>query len=106
MENRHDHHSAHQHVDHVEKKKPVPETHHSAAPPTTQASPDLHAHHDMYPPMGHKGHDHHTTMIGDFKKRFWVSLILTVPVLLLSEMIKHWLGFEIGFPGDKYAVLL
>ena len=64
-----------------------------------------HSHHDMNPPMGHEGHDHHAMMINDFKKRFWISLILTVPILLLSEMIQHWLGFEIKFPGDKYVLL-
>jgi len=45
-------------------------------------------------------------MIDDFKKRFWISLILTMPVLLLSEMIQHWLGFEIKFQGDKYVLLI
>ncbi len=65
-----------------------------------------HSHHNMNPPMGHQGHDHHAMMINDFKKRFWVSLILTVPVLLLSEMIQHWLSFEIQFPGDKYVLLI
>ena len=64
-----------------------------------------HSHHDMNPPMGHEGHDHHAMMINDFKKRFWISLILTVPILLLSEMIQHWLGFEIKIPGDKYVLL-
>ena len=51
------------------------------------------------------GHDHHAMMIGDFKKRFWISLIITVPILLLSEMIQHWLKFEIKFAGDKYVLL-
>jgi len=55
-------------------------------------------------PMGQPGHDHHAMMIDDFKKRFWISLILTVPVLVLSEMIQHWLGFEIKFPGDNYVL--
>jgi len=64
-----------------------------------------HSHQDMNPPMGHEGHDHHAMMINDFKKRFWISLILTVPILLLSEMIQHWLAFEIKFPGDKYVLL-
>ena len=58
------------------------------------------------PSMGHEGHDHHAMMINDFKKRFWISVILTVPILLLSEMIQHWLGFEIKFPGDKYVLLI
>ena len=44
-------------------------------------------------------------MVDDFKKRFWISLALTVPILLLSEMIQHWLGFRIHFPGDKYLLL-
>lgn len=52
----------------------------------------------------HKHHDHHAMMIEDFKKRFWVSLALTVPVLLLSPMIQHWLGVDWHFGGDKYVL--
>jgi len=76
-----------------------------AAPVKKQTAAISHSHHDMNPSMGHEGHDHHAMMINDFKKRFWISLILTVPILLLSEMIQHWLGFEIKFPGDKYVLL-
>ena len=32
-------------------------------------------------------------MIADFKKRFYVVLILTIPIMLLSTMIQHWLVF-------------
>ena len=46
---------------------------------------------------------HHTP---DFLKRFWISLALTVPVLLLSHMIQQWLGFTIAFNGDKYVLLV
>jgi Cu2+-exporting ATPase len=80
--------------------------HTEAAPVKKQPAPVSHSHHNMNPPMGHEGHDHHAMMINDFKKRFWISLILTVPVLLLSEMIQHWLKFEIKFPGDKYVLLI
>lgn len=52
----------------------------------------------------HQHHDHHAMMIEDFKKRFWISLILTVPVLALSHMIQQWLGFELSFFGDKYVL--
>ena len=76
-----------------------------AAPVKKQTAAISRSHHDMNPPMGHEGHDHHGMMINDFKKRFWISLILTVPILLLSEMIQHWLGFELKFPGDKYVLL-
>jgi Cu2+-exporting ATPase len=80
--------------------------HHHHITPVKKNSAASHTHHDMKPPMGHTGHDHHTMMIDDFKKRFWLSLILTVPILILSEMIQHWLGFEIIFPGDKYVLLI
>lgn len=55
---------------------------------------------------GHAMHNKHENMIDDFKKRFYVVLVLTVPILLLSEMIQHWLNFEIRFAGDKYLLLL
>ncbi len=50
---------------------------------------------------GHGGHDH-SAMVADFRKRFWVTLILTPPVLLLSPMIQHWLGIaqKLAFAGD------
>jgi Cu2+-exporting ATPase len=37
--------------------------------------------------MGH--HAHHMQM---FKRKFWISLVLTIPILLLSETIQTWLG--------------
>lgn len=49
-------------------------------------------------------HDHHAMMIEDFKKRFWVSLVLTVPILALSHMIQQLLGFELTFFGDQYVL--
>lgn len=53
----------------------------------------------------HSDHrDHHAGMIRDFRLRFFVSLALTVPVLLLSPMIQGWLAFEWGFTGDKYLL--
>ena len=54
----------------------------------------------------HNHHDHHRMMIEDFKKRFWVSLILTLPVLLLSPMIQNWLGLDWSFIGDKYVLFV
>lgn len=56
---------------------------------------------------GHTGksHGNHTGMIADFKKRFYVVLALTIPIMLLSEMIQHWLKIHIDFPGSKYLLL-
>jgi Cu2+-exporting ATPase len=74
-------------------------------------TPD-HSHHDATPgPVAtghsnHSGHGHHAGMIDDFKKRFYVVLGLTVPVMALSPMIQHWLGVDWGFPGSDYVLLL
>ena len=54
----------------------------------------------------HAGHDHHAMMINDFKKRFYIVFILTIPIMLLSEMIQHWLNIHIAFTGSKYVLLL
>ncbi|MBE0479924.1 MAG: copper-translocating P-type ATPase [Dehalococcoidia bacterium] len=45
-------------------------------------------------------------MEADFRRRFWVALALTVPILLLSPLIQAWLGIEdvITFPGDIYVL--
>ncbi|HZV68946.1 MAG TPA: copper-translocating P-type ATPase [Saprospiraceae bacterium] len=53
-----------------------------------------------------KEHAGHASGIADFKKRFYVVLILTVPIMLLSEMIQHWLNLHISFPGSAYVLLL
>ncbi len=45
---------------------------------------------------------HHTE---DFLRRFWICLILTIPVLLLSHMVQQWFGFHIRFAGDQYLLL-
>ena len=44
-------------------------------------------------------------MVDDFRRRFWVSLALTVPVLATSEMIQHLLGLRgaVAFPGHRYV---
>jgi Cu2+-exporting ATPase len=48
---------------------------------------------------GHAGHAGHAT--GMFRDRFWVSLALSVPVVLYSEMVQMWLGFSMPeFPGS------
>ncbi len=47
----------------------------------------------------------HTGMIADFRKRFYVVLVLTIPIMLLSEMIQHWLNIHISFSSSKYVLL-
>jgi len=44
-------------------------------------------------------------MVDDFRRRFWVSLALTLPVLATSEMVRHLLGLRgrLVFPGEGYV---
>ncbi len=65
---------------------------------------NTHMPHGENPAMGMAGHEHHAMMIADFKKRFYVVLILTIPILLLSEMIQHWLGVHWQFEGSQYIL--
>jgi len=69
-----------------------------------------HTSHD-HPPEGaahHKGmhRGDHASMVKDFQIRFWISLILTVPVLVFSPMIQEFLGLsdKLRFYGDAYIV--
>ncbi len=57
----------------------------------------------------HAGHDHaahHRMMIEDFKRRFLICLIFTLPILLLSPMIQEWLGYSIQFPGSLFLLFV
>ena len=60
--------------------------------------------HGNNPPMGMAGHNHHAMMIADFKKRFYVVLVLTIPIMLLSTMIQHWMGVHWQFVGSQYIL--
>lgn len=53
----------------------------------------------------HQEHDKHAGhSVSMFKAKFWLSLLLTIPVLVYSEMIQHWFGFTPpAFPGSLYV---
>ncbi len=53
----------------------------------------------------HKRHGH-ARHIHEFKNKFFVSLILTVPILLLSEMIQEWFNFTIEIPFQREVLFL
>jgi Cu2+-exporting ATPase len=82
----------------------------------SSADHSLHDHHgemsgNMKEDHGHEsheggGHAHHAGMIDDFKKRFYLSLVLTLPIMALSPMIQHWLNVNWSFTGSNYLLLL
>ena len=57
-------------------------------------------------PDDHGHHDHHAHMAADFRKRFWISLALTLPILLLSPLLQTLVGLReaIRFSGDLYVL--
>src|ERR1035437_3791538 len=56
--------------------------------------------------MPHAGPEHNAHMAADFQKRFWISLGLTLPILILSPMLQTLVGIResVRFPGDMYVL--
>src|ERR1035437_5823397 len=59
--------------------------------------------HGHNPSMGMEGHNH-AMMIADYKKRFYVVLVLTIPIVLLSAMIQKFIGVNWQFTGSPYIL--
>lgn len=53
---------------------------------------------------GHAGHDHHGDMVLEFRNKFFIILIFTIPIMLLSPMIQNFMGVDWGFTGDIYIL--
>src|SRR5688572_2507194 len=50
---------------------------------------------------GHGAHaGHHVEM---FRRRFWISLALTVPIVVTSHMVMDWFGYELDFAGMEWV---
>ncbi|GAA1586483.1 heavy metal translocating P-type ATPase [Kribbella hippodromi] len=73
---------------------------HAAAEHDTHGAAAAHEGHAGHG-AGHGGHGGHGDHAAQFKDRFWISLVLTVPVLFFSEMFAHLLGYmPPEFPGS------
>jgi len=80
--------------------RPEPHAHGEPANPGGHA----HSHGGHGTPRGHEGHGDHGAHAGHdkhaghdpeaFRRRFWVSLFLTLPILYLSPQLQAWLGFS------------
>ena len=78
----------------MDMKKTNPDDHHNHQ--------EAHVKHPHQPNQDH--HDHHAMMVMDFRRRFFFSLIMMVPILILSPMIQTFIGVEWRFPGDSYLL--
>src|ERR1700680_3346596 len=55
--------------------------------------PDIHGSHDR-----HAGHS-----VAMFRDKFWLSFLLTIPVVFWSTDVQHWLRYTApSFPGSKF----
>jgi P-type Cu2+ transporter len=104
----HDHgkHAGHQHAEREH-------TGHEHGGRTATATDDSHAGHGDHAAdaasvrhaahsdhMDHSGHDKHAGHDPEaFRRKFWLSLALTIPIIVTSEMIMHWFGYTLDFPG-------
>jgi Cu2+-exporting ATPase len=57
------------------------------------------------PPEIHRPGAEHHHALEDFRRRFVISTILTIPILLLSAPVQSLLGITITFPGSDYLLL-
>jgi P-type Cu2+ transporter len=92
-----EHHAHHEHSHTSSAEQHTHPDHHSM-------QQGQHAKHDHGGHGGHVMHEGHATLMRD---RFWIALVLTIPVLLYSEMIQMWFGFTPpAFPGSQYITLV
>jgi Cu2+-exporting ATPase len=86
--------------------------HHAAAPAPAAPAHPAHDHAAMAAPapdhaaMGHAGHDKHAGHSeAMFRRPFWISLLLTIPVVLYSEIVHMLFGWQMpAFPGSAWIV--
>ncbi len=84
---------SHPHADHTHSDHQHPSTTHRGL------AHDAHDDHDAHEHVGH-----HARMATDFRRRFFLSLFLMVPILVLSPMIQMFLAVNWRFPGDSYLL--
>ncbi len=106
MEDKHPHEAIHeagnQHPDHTHEEHQMRATHAGQQSTAQHAGHDLDSKHGDHE-GGHEAHVDHTGHEQMFRNRFWVSLVLSIPVLIYSPTIQGWLGFTMpAFPGSQW----
>jgi cation transport ATPase len=67
-----------------------------------QPMADAHTGHDMS--VMHASHDRHAGhSVAMFRDKFWLSFVLTLPVLVWSTDVQRWFGYTApSFPGSRF----
>jgi Cu2+-exporting ATPase len=89
---------------HTEQHHGHGDDHGRFAGPATAVMPEdhnAHAGHDM---DAHGGHDKHAGHDPEaFRRKFWLSLVLTVPIVVTSHMVMDWFSYSLDFPGMSWV---
>lgn len=103
-----DAHEMHKDHHHEEMKH---DSHESHAQPDVKPSHSAHSGHEMHDSASaqneHASHTDHSGHEDVFRKKFWVSLALSIPVLLYTPMLQMWFGFKMPeFMGSQWILPL
>src|SRR5919106_1407828 len=109
-----DSHAKHKHHDHSEMEhdqhtNSEKDTHadHTTPMAAAENQHDMHMGHAMDKSGEHAEHVDHSGHEDLFRKRFWVSLLLSIPVLLYTPMLQMWFGFRMPeFAGSQWVAPL
>jgi len=88
-------------MDHATHDQPHDHAEPASVPPAAKPDPDhsAHAGHESAAGTGHDRHEGHSVAM--FRDKFWLSLALTIPVVVWSPDIEHWFGYTAPtFPGS------
>ena len=67
-----------------------------------------HVDHEKHSDHAHHGqhgdhHSHHAAMVADFRRRFFIALVLMIPIILTAPLIQRVFGFTFALPGDPWT---
>lgn len=82
------------------------QTHGSHGEHQTHGHHGSHGHdaHGGHGAPGHGGHDKHAGHDPEmFRRKFWLSLLLTLPIVATSHMVMDWFGYSLDFPGIDWV---
>ena len=116
-------HTKHEHHDHSKMEhdqhmdsKADPHSDHASHAAAAERQPEMHTGHDghrdhaahgMDKASEHAQHVDHTSHEDMFRRRFWISLLLSIPVLLYTPMLQMWFGFAMpNFFGGRWIMPL
>ena len=59
-------------------------------------------------PHDHQGRDRHAGhSVAMFRDKFWLSFALTIPTVIWSPEVQHWLGYTApSFPGSRFILAI